>query len=424
MPFSPLSLLLGWLIGPASLAALGFSIFVLWEWVRLIEDMQSHLPGAGHTTSAAIAAAQSGWGAGVIIACALWALWSVLGRFVVLAFFRRGQDEPRSVRRGTHAKLTTKDGVRLHVEIEGPEKAPALVMTHGWGLDSTAWYYLRQHLSSRFRLVTWDLPGLGRSALPTNKDFTVEHLATYLHEVIASVNGPVLLLGHSIGGMTILTLCRRFPDMMNSKVVGAVLVDTTYTKPLNTILASWLLKLLDRPVIRPLLYLTIWLAPLVWFWNFLSYLNGCGHLITCFTSFSSAVTRGQLQFATWFTIKDDPEVLARGLLALLRWDETATLPTISLPVGIVVGGDDRITLPRASKEMLRLIPRARLTTITPAGHTGLLEQGGRYSEAVAEWVQAAVPPFGFPPAGDESPAGVPHWMRRANMDSWLVSVCG
>jgi pimeloyl-ACP methyl ester carboxylesterase len=47
---------------------------------------------------------------------------------------------------------------------------------------------------------------------------------------------PVILAGHSIGGMTLRTFCRLFPELLGPKVAGLVLINTTYTMPLNT---SW-----------------------------------------------------------------------------------------------------------------------------------------------------------------------------------------
>ena len=102
--------------------------------------------------------------------------------------------------------------------------------------------------------------------------------------------------------------------------------------PLNTSIASGLLKAIQKPVLVPLLYLTIWLSPLVWAMNWLSYLNGSAHRTTNWrTSFSGRETWGQLDFAARFTAKQSPAVLAKGILAMFAWDETATLSTIDAP---------------------------------------------------------------------------------------------
>ena len=73
----------------------------------------------------------------------------------------------------------------------------------------------------------------------------------------------MVLVGHSIGGMAILTFCRLFPETLGREVAGIALVNTTYTMPLNTVLAGGLLRALRWPVLVPLLYVTVALWPLV-----------------------------------------------------------------------------------------------------------------------------------------------------------------
>ena len=83
----------------------------------------------------------------------------------------------------------------------------------GWDLDATAWFYEKKHLASAFRLVLWDLPGLGLSSQPHDRAYSIERFAHSLKRLVdvASGNPPVILVGHSIGGMTLLTFCRLFP---------------------------------------------------------------------------------------------------------------------------------------------------------------------------------------------------------------------
>ncbi len=210
-------------------------------------------------------------------------------------------------------------------------------------------------------------------------------MARDLRAVLDATAGgrPVVLVGHSIGGMTILTFCRLFPETLGREVAGIALVNTTHTMPLNTVLAGGLLRALRWPVLVPLLWLTIALWPLVWAMNWKSYLDGSAHKTTDWTSFSGRETRGQLDFAARFTAKQHPGVLAKGMLAMLRWDETATLPTIGVPTLIVTSDHDKLTLPRASEEMRRAIPSAELVMVDQAGHPGFLERSAAYDEAIA-----------------------------------------
>ena len=358
------SFLLMWLTGLVSLVILGGGAYIVWVWYL------------GELTAPA-------W---LVLGVAM-LLYSVFGRYPVLLMRRPAADDPRSERAGKELRVEGPDGSDLQVEIYGMEQRPTLLMTHGWDLDASAWYYQKKNLSERFRLVLWDLPGLGRSSQPADGHYSLERLAQALRAVLARTGGgrPVLLVGHSIGGMTLLTFCRLFPELLGREVAGIVLVNTTYTQPLNTVTAGRLLRAIQKPILEPLLHLTIWLFPLVWLMNWQSYLNGSSLKAVSTVFFSGHESRRQLDFAAYFTAKMSPAVLAKGILAMLRWEETATLPHINLPTLIITSDADKVTLPEASRAMAASIPRAQLVQISPAGHLGFLEQSKRYDAAIGDF---------------------------------------
>jgi pimeloyl-ACP methyl ester carboxylesterase len=192
-----------------------------------------------------------------------------------------------------------------------------------------------------------------------------------------------------------LTFCRRHPDLLGNKVKGLILVDTTFTTPLRTTAGGGILPWLQKPVAKALLHLNRLLWPVVWWMNWQSYLNGSSHLITRLMSFSRNVTRGELEFAARFTATEHPAVVAKGILATLDWDETATLERISVPTSMLVGKEDRITVPAASYHMAKTVRAALLKEITPAGHSGIVEEGDAYATAIAagaKWAIAGAPP--------------------------------
>ena len=302
---------------------------------------------------------------------------------------KAGDDEPTTERGGAEVqRLKRPDGTELHVEIYGPPDAPPIVMTHGWGANATEWYYQKKRLARHFRLITWDLPGLGRSKGPDNHDYSLEKLANDLHAVLGLAGGrPAVLLGHSIGGMTILTYCQLFRESLGAQVAGLVLVHTTYTNPVRTTEHAALKTALE-PVLVPLLHLTIGLWPLVWAMNYLSYLNGSVHRSTAKSAFTGTETRGQLDFAAQFLPHDRPDVLARGMFGMLAYDATATLATINVPTLVIAADKDVTTKPEASDRMARDIPGARLVTLSPGRHMGLIEQNETFDTAVSEFAGA------------------------------------
>jgi pimeloyl-ACP methyl ester carboxylesterase len=291
---------------------------------------------------------------------------------------------PSTERTGEAHAIRRPDGSELRVECFGPADAPPLVWTHGWGLDSTEWFYQKRHLAGRFRLIVWDEPGLGLSKKPDDNDYRLENLAADLDAVLALAGGrPAVLVGHSIGGMITLTLCKEHPEALGARVAGLVLAHTSYTNPVRTTRMAGLYTAIEKPVLVPLLYLTIALWPLVWLMNWMSYLNGSAHRSTRKSSFAGNETRGQLDFVAGFTPRGRPDVLARGMLGMIGYDATEALARISVSTLVVVGDKDTTTLPEAGAYMARHIPGAELVTLTPARHLGLFEHHDRFDRLVA-----------------------------------------
>ena len=298
-------------------------------------------------------------------------------------------DRPREERTGSTHQITRPDGSVLKVESYGPIDGQPIILTHGWGCDSTEWFYQKQSLAGRFRLIVWDEPGLGESKKPTNNDYSMENLARDLAAVIELTGGRrPILVGHSIGGMIILTLCKIAPEFVADRVAGLVLAHTTYRNPVRTTRMAWLYSAIEKPVLVPLLYLTIALWPIAWLMNWLSYLNGSAHQSTHRQSFAGGETASQLDFFAKFMPKSRPDVLARGMLGMLGYDSTAALGQIPLPTLVIVGDRDTTTLPDAGEYIRSRIPHARLETLSPAKHLGLIEHHGTFNGLLESFATA------------------------------------
>ena len=171
----------------------------------------------------------------------------------------------------------------------------------------------------------------------------MENLSRHLEAVLGLAGDrPAILLGHSIGGMITLTFCRLFPRALGDRVRGIALVHTTYTNPVRTTNMAGLLTALERPVIVPLLHLTIWLSPLLWLSNLMSYLNGSALLSTKSSGFAGTETWEELDFVARFQLQASPAVMARGMLGMLRYDATAVLKAINVPALVLAGDRDSV----------------------------------------------------------------------------------
>jgi pimeloyl-ACP methyl ester carboxylesterase len=273
----------------------------------------------------------------------------------------------------------------------GRADGPTVVLTPGWGATTTEWFHLRRQLGGRYRLVAWDLPGIGRSKGPADRNFRVDKMAADLRAVLDEVGGgPAVLLGHSLGGMVVLEFARQYPDELSRRVAGLVVVHGTHTDPVRTTEFATLLTALQKPVLEPLCYLMIGLSPVVWVMNLLSYLNGTLHLAIYRELFSWAGTWGQLEFACRYALPIWPATYARGTLGMFRFHATDALPHIGVPVLVVAADRDKMTKPAASEQMRAAIPDAELVTLTPAGHMGLIQRPDEFGRAVEGFLARCV----------------------------------
>ncbi len=108
----------------------------------------------------------------------------------------------------------------IHVHEEGPPNRPIIMLIHGW---SSSWFAVSPLLpllrQQRYHSLAIDLPGYGASPrLPkrtTIADY-VELLATLIQEISGK---PITLIGHSMGGMTSISLTLRYPELVDRMVL-------------------------------------------------------------------------------------------------------------------------------------------------------------------------------------------------------------
>jgi len=171
-----------------------------------------------------------------------------------------------------------------------------------------------------------------------------------------------------------------------------MIVHSTFTNPCRTAKWASVYTALQKPVLEPLCWLMIALAPLFWLTNWLSYLNGSAHRSTSRQSFSGRETRGQLNFMTRYYLSTWPSVVARGFLGMFRYDATDVLPRITTPTLVVAADRDELCVPEASRYLAHAMPHARLATIHDARHCGLFERHERFDALIDEFIGETTSP--------------------------------
>ena len=142
--------------------------------------------------------------------------------------------------RGTVVPVTAPDGVSLHVEVDGPLPSAratppvTIVFSHGLALTQDSWHYQRRDLSDLAddgaRLVFWDQRGHGRSGARAGR--ARDDRPARARPAVASSRrprrrGPLVLVGHSMGGMTIMALADQQPELFGKRVIAVALVATS-----------------------------------------------------------------------------------------------------------------------------------------------------------------------------------------------------
>ena len=374
----PLLSIVRFFTGLLSLLILAAAGYLLWSWYD--GDLLRNSAGVLHRE-------RENWrlwtGLGLLA-------WSFAGRSAMVVLLARSDKRPTKALHGEGQMLSSPTGSSLFVETCGRTDGPPIIFTHGWGMDSTFWHYAKEDLGDRFRLILWDLPGLGKSVAAGSDAISLEAFATDLARLIdlAGAKRPVLV-GHSIGGITIQTLIRDDPQIQD-RLAGVVLLNTTYTNPLKTMILSRLAQALQRPVLEPAMKFGIALQPLVWLSKWQSYLSGSSQLAHRL-GFGKFVTRSQLEHTTLLSTRNPPGVMARGDLAMFHWDATAALSRLRIPA-LVIGGDmDIVTKLEANRDIASESEMAALEVVEGVNHMGPMERADVYNRLIGDFALQVQP---------------------------------
>ncbi len=143
-------------------------------------------------------------------------------------------DEPQlGALRGEVREILTLDGTALHVEVDEPEDLDSsdvtIIFCHGYALTHDSWHYQREHLRGSARLVFYDQRSHGRSQKASDASHHIDQLGRDLAAVIdaSAPSGPIILVGHSMGGMSVMAYADQNPEAFGSRIRGVALVATT-----------------------------------------------------------------------------------------------------------------------------------------------------------------------------------------------------
>ncbi|HEX9034641.1 MAG TPA: alpha/beta hydrolase [Streptosporangiaceae bacterium] len=297
--------------------------------------------------------------------------------------------EPFGDIRGKAMTVTADDGLPLHVEISGPDDAPVtLIFCHGYTLNSDVWYYQRAGFESTARCVFWDQRSHGRSGRSDPDLVSIDQLGADLHEVLmATAPGdmPVVLIGHSMGGMTVMALADQHPELFGGKVIGVVLISTAAS---TVDPVTWLPAPL-RPAARLAMPSMMTgaskgrMAEVVE--RSRQSASDIAFLGTRRIGFGDPrVSPTVVDFLERIIRATPIDVIADFYVALVGHEKRHALKVLgAVPVLVMTGDRDRLVDPAFSEEIAREIRDAELVKIRGAGHVVILERPEEVNEEIA-----------------------------------------
>ena len=303
-------------------------------------------------------------------------------------------------RRGEGTSVVADDGVVLHAEVDeaSPYAAdpvpgePTIVFVHGYALNLDCWHFQREFFRGKHRLVFYDQRSHGRSGRSEDEHATIDQLGDDLRQVLAQVvpEGPVVLVGHSMGGMALMAFADRHPDLFAERVVGAALISTTAGGLKTYQLLSRLVP--DRigaqvgPRVVAALARTPQLVDTVRRRG-----SNVGFLVARQFAFGGDVPASYAEFLDNMLAQTPFEVLAQFFPNFDTLDRYTGLAAFGrVPTYVITGTADQLTSPQLSRTMADRIPGAVLVECPGAGHMVILEQADRVDAALERLVVTAL----------------------------------
>ncbi|AEF39068.1 alpha/beta fold hydrolase [Hoyosella subflava] len=233
--------------------------------------------------------------------------------------------------------IVSKDGTRLHVRVFGRPGAQPLVLSHGWTCSTEFWRPQINALADEFRVITYDQRGHGRSELGRAR-LSPELLADDFSSVLSGTLAPgerAVLVGHSMGGMTIMSWADKHRAEVARYASSALLLSTASDR----LTAEELVipPMLRNVPGRPVLVHALISAPVP-----------TGLLpseILRYATMGTASTPEQREFCR--TIVNACPRRVRGMwgTVLGRLDIANALDNLVVPTSVLVGSADRLTPP-------------------------------------------------------------------------------
>ncbi len=245
--------------------------------------------------------------------------------------------------------VVTDDGAQLHVRVYGDPSAPAIVFSHGWTCSADYWTPQINAFAENYSVIVYDQRGHGRSdvgSTPLGPDVLADDLAAVLAATVSEDNKAVLV-GHSMGGMSIMAWAGSYPQQVD-RLISAVLLASTATDSL--LRETTVIPLTNRfarvqlPLGRAVLSSALPLRP-----------SPVTRQAIKYVSMAPGSTPAEVRFCEKIVLECTPRTRGIWGAALTDIDIREALENLNVPTTVLVGTADRLTPPVHSRKLAQAL---------------------------------------------------------------------
>lgn len=256
----------------------------------------------------------------------------------------------------------------LHFNDVGPRTAPAVVLLHSLATHSELWAFQVPAWSVHFRIISVDLPGHGRSAVPAEN----LSLAGMAREVVAVLDhldiAKAALVGLSLGGMVAQALA-----LEHAHRVAALVIAHAGARTDASVREIWERRIQQFEA---------------------DGLAGLSHptLDRWFPRAFSESAPITMEWMTRLIESTDPSGYVGAIRAIQDLDHLDRLPSVAVPTLVIAGEADAAVPPTVASMVAQRIPNARLQLLQDTGHIGNVQQPIGFTELVGQFLKSALCP--------------------------------
>ncbi len=257
------------------------------------------------------------------------------------------------------------DGTRIHYEVTGRPGATPILMIQGLGASKNAWNLQRIAMATRFRSISLDNRGAGRSDKPT-QPFTLEQMADDAIAVLDAAGVETAhVVGASMGGVISQIIAVKYPHRVRSLTLVCTACRNHPWR--QELLQTWARTAEEKGMIEVGKEAAQWvMSP-----------RSFRRLVPAFTWMGPlAALRPRHSFVSQIQAILDT-----------REDLVDELSSITAPTMVIVGNQDILTPRGDSEEIAERIPNAELVVISGAAHGLMMEHSTTFNKILIEFLQ-------------------------------------